>query len=92
MDKIVVNRTVYSLLDFIGDVGGLHAALFFLFSFVFMMCSANGFDNFLISLLFKAEKPDGSKWNEAFKFATTGQAIDHNRLNCCGQLFLKIKK
>ena len=68
MDRMFVQRSVYSVLNFMSDIGGLHAALFVLFGFLFMFVSVNAFDNFLVSLLFRAEKPDGSMWTDAFKF------------------------
>ena len=82
LDLTVVEREVYTILDFIGDIGGLQAALLGIFGFIFLFFSVNGFENYLVSLLFRAEKPDGSTWNDAFKYKSTGQEVDHNRLYC----------
>ena len=57
-----------------------------IFSVLIMFFSINAFENFLVTYLFKAEKPDGSTWNDAYKYQSTGQEIDDNRLSCCRQL------
>ena len=79
------------MLDWIGDVGGLQAALALIFGFFYIFFSINVFENFMVSQLFRAEKPEGSAWNDAFKYQATGQPIYHTRLWCIRTLFMKCR-
>ena len=72
LNRISVDRSVYTVLDFIGDIGGLQAALMVFFGTFFAFCTVNAFENQFVSYLFKAEKPDGTFWNDAFKYQSTG--------------------
>ena len=89
MDLITFERTVYSTLDMFGDVGGLQAALLIILGSVYGIFTTNEFENWLVTNLFRAEKPEGSKFNEAFKFKETGQEIKQNKLSCTRLLFSK---
>jgi len=55
-EQKVYKRKVYSLLDMIGDVGGLHEALFLLGSFLLHSYNACMFDLALVGNLFKFQK------------------------------------
>ena len=72
MSRYYIDRSVYTVLDYIGDVGGLQAALMIVFGIFFMFCTVNAFENYLVSQLFRAEKPDGTRWTDAFTYKDTG--------------------
>ena len=48
LDRLYIDRAVYTALDFIGDVGGLQAALMIVFGILFTMSTVNAFDNWLV--------------------------------------------
>ena len=64
LDKTVIERTVYTSLDLLGDVGGLMGTLFGVGSILMMFITGNGLNYMLISYMFKEEtdtKLDRSK-------------------------------
>ena len=88
----VIYRRSNPIVDLVASFGGLQAALVMLLGVFYKLWTVNEFDNWLVENLFKAEKPEGSHWNDAFKFKETGQPIYSSRLNCCGQLCGKCLK
>ena len=48
-----IDRDVYSVLDWIGDVGGLNEGLVILFSMLIGLANFNSFDHYLIEGLYK---------------------------------------
>ena len=57
---MLYSRAVYTLLDLLGDVGGLTDALKLIGSIVVAVLSDGGFSNYLISKLFYKYKKDGN--------------------------------
>ena len=55
-EQKLYKRKVYSLLDMMGDIGGLHDALFLLASFLIGSYNASMFDLALVRKLFKFQK------------------------------------
>ena len=53
MDKYRIERTVYTSLDWLGDVGGLMEILFVIGSFPIMLLEGNGFKFLLLKSIFK---------------------------------------
>ena len=54
-NKYIIERTVYTSLDWLGDVGGLMGILFSLGSFIMMFISGNGLNYMLLSHMFNLE-------------------------------------
>ena len=53
LDLTFIDRKVYSILDFLGDVGGLGQALFFMGSFFLAILQYNKLDSLLVNELFR---------------------------------------
>ena len=53
LNEIHIEREVYGLLDLLGDVGGLGEAVFILFAIAVNLKSFKGFENFMVSHLYK---------------------------------------
>ena len=49
MDRISICRDAYTVLDLMSAVGGLTAALYIIFAFLFLFFSVNNFDNFMVT-------------------------------------------
>ena len=47
-----IDRDVYSILDWVGDLGGLSEGLVIILSFVFGLTQFNSFEHFLIERLY----------------------------------------
>ena len=52
LDKILINRQVYNVLDMLGDIGGLQYALIIILTFIVMLFNFNATENFLVSEMF----------------------------------------
>ena len=53
LDKILINRQVYNVLDMLGDIGGLQYALIIILTFIVMLFNLNTTENFLVSEMFQ---------------------------------------
>ena len=53
LDLTYIDRKVYSVLDLLGDVGGLGEALFFMGSFLLAILKYNKLDSILVNELFR---------------------------------------
>ena len=53
LDKILINRQVYNVLDMLGDIGGLQYALIIILTFIVMLFNFNETENFLVSEMFQ---------------------------------------
>ena len=60
MDLNVVHyeRNVYTFFDMLSDVGGLNGILVTILAMFATLWNYNSFDNFMVSRLFKIQKPD----------------------------------
>ena len=58
LNEIHIAREVYGLLDLLGDVGGLGEAVFILFAIAVNLKSFKGFENFMVSHLYKTKPED----------------------------------
>jgi len=58
LDKLVVNRQTYSLLDWMGDLGGLFDALYIFCNFIVMPVSVFNLQATLMSRLFRQRPSD----------------------------------
>ena len=59
-----VDRDVYSILDWIGDVGGLFEGLYLIFTMLIFIFKFNDFQHFLIELLYKKSLEEDQEENE----------------------------
>ena len=57
LDKIIIERTAYGILDMLGDVGGLNDALKAIAGFFIAILQYNVFENYMVSLMYKEQKP-----------------------------------
>ena len=57
---VVTDRQVYSVLDWLGDIGGLVESLFFIGGIVLMVFNYTYFDFLITSHLFKVRSKDES--------------------------------
>ena len=53
LDLTVINRQVYSVLDWLGDTGGLGEALFFIGSAVLFILNHAQFDSLMVRNLYR---------------------------------------
>ena len=58
LNKQSIDRTVYTLLDWLGDVGGLQGIIFDIGGFLLMFISGNGLTYLLLSSLFKEQSDE----------------------------------
>ena len=59
-----VDRDVYSILDWIGDVGGLNEGLYLMFKMLLVFFQYNDFQHFLIERLYKKPSEQDQEDNE----------------------------
>ena len=52
LDKVIIKRSVYNVLDMLGDIGGLQFALIIILTFALMLLQFNKMDNYLVSEMF----------------------------------------
>ena len=58
LDLTVIDRQVYNVLDFLGDIGGLAEALIYIFSFILAILNYEKFTTMLNRHLYRTrEKP-----------------------------------
>ena len=57
LDKVNIERTAYGILDMLGDVGGVTEAFFAIGTFIISIVQYQVFDNYLVSHLYKEQKP-----------------------------------
>ena len=58
LDFTVTDRQVYSVLDWLGDIGGLVEALFFIGGTVLIFFNYTHFDSLIVRNLYKVRKKD----------------------------------
>ena len=58
LDKVVTERTVYSYLDWVGDIGGLNDGLRIFFYLIASILNYNFYQSYLISHLFRIDEND----------------------------------
>ena len=58
LDKHVITREHFSVLDLLGDIGGVQAILISLIQFILFFLNYHHFDQFMASKLFKIKKPE----------------------------------
>ena len=66
LDKYEINRTVYTSLDMLGDIGGLLGILFDIGSILIMFITGNGLNYLLISHIFKEETDTSFEHSQGF--------------------------
>ena len=57
LDLTVIDRQVYNVLDWIGDIGGLGEGCFFISTMLLSVIHFGALDNMIISELFRVEEP-----------------------------------
>ena len=87
LDLIVTERTVYSYLDWVGDIGGLNDGLRIFFVVIASILNYNFYQSYLISHLFRIDENDplnlSKKFNrrmtvsEKMKFGTESLVSEH---------------
>ena len=56
LNKMKIDREVYNLFDWLGDIGGLEAALILILGYVNSFVNYEAFEDFLVSKLFRPSK------------------------------------
>lgn len=64
LDLHRVDRDVYSILDWIGDIGGLREGLVIIFVGIFGLLKFHSFEHFMIEHLYSKNKSKKSKTGE----------------------------
>ena len=59
LDLIVIDRQVYSFLDWLGDIGGLGEACFFIGGAMVMIFNKDQFNSLLVSAMFRVKNTNG---------------------------------
>ena len=69
LDRNIVLRENYNVLDFLGDIGGVQALLISLVQFMLVFINYGHFDQFMASKLYKIKKPadEDEKIKQYFK-------------------------
>ena len=62
MDKVIYSRTTYSLLEWLGDVGGVFDALYLIFRFILAPIAAHNMSATLMSHLIRERPSDTDKF------------------------------
>ena len=57
MNQIVIARDSYKFLDLLSDLGGMQGILFSLIGYFIAFWNYNMLDNFMVTRLYKIEKP-----------------------------------
>ena len=65
LNFVVIDRQVYSVLDWLGDIGGLVESLFFIGGIVLMVFNYTHFDFLINSHLFRIRSKDESNQNKS---------------------------
>ena len=52
MNHYVITKEIYTVLDFIADVGALQYGLFLVLAFLLTLLQFQAMDNFMVSLMF----------------------------------------
>ena len=58
MDQLVIERSGYTLLDVLSDIGGIQGILISGISFILSILNHNHLDNYLVAKLFKSESAE----------------------------------
>ena len=58
LDIMHYERSVYTMLELISDVGGFNGALILLLALLSQIWNFNNFENFMVTRLFKIKKPE----------------------------------
>ena len=58
---IVIAREGYTVLDLLSDIGGIQSLIYSFLALVLSFLNYNYFDDFMITRLFRLEKPDVEK-------------------------------
>ena len=61
LDLIVIDRQVYSFLDWLGDIGGLGEACLFIGGTFVLIFSKDKFDSTLVSAMFRAKDKNSNE-------------------------------
>jgi len=56
-DLIINKRSIYNVLDFLGDVGGLREALLAIGQLVLLLCGQSSLSGYLVSKVFQTPGP-----------------------------------
>ena len=56
LNKMKIDREVYNLFDWLGDLGGLKTALIIILGYVNTLINKDTFEDFLVSKLFRPSK------------------------------------
>ena len=97
LDKHVILRENYNILDLLGDVGGVQAILISFFQFILYLTNYHHFDTFMASKLYKIKKLEDEEQkkktyferSDYFKPGKFRNLCDfmldslHDRLKCC---------
>ena len=79
LDLRVIQRTGYTVLDIMSDVGGLQSVLFSGISLFLAMCSYNAIDNYLVSRLYRLE----SKQDISQRVCCLSRCLPKRVKSCC---------
>ena len=61
MNQKVIARDGYTFMDFLSDVGGMQGLLLSGIGYLIAICNYNMFDNFMVTRLYKLDKPKEEK-------------------------------
>ena len=82
LDKDVILRENYNILDLLGEVGGVQAILISFFQFILYFTNYHHFDSFMASKLYKIKKPE----DEEQKSKTYFERSDYFKPGKCRNL------
>ena len=77
-----VDRDVYSILDWIGDVGGLNEGLYLFFKMILVFFQFNDFQHFLIEKLY-TKPPEESGSDSASHLSVSKTSLLRQKINAC---------
>ena len=89
LDRKLIKRMCYSLLELMSDVGGMIGILMVFLSSIVSCFNYNNFDNYMVSRLFKIKKLD-SEANLSNQYFQRADFIDPSNYNNFLEYFLSI--
>ena len=90
---VVTDRQVYSVLDWLGDIGGLETALMLILGYMNSFVNYEAFEDFLVSKLFRPSKNHSSHAMFSMGFSTgiRSEILNPKKNGCLMKRWHKVK-
>ena len=90
-----IDREVYNMLDWLGDLGGLKEAMMLILAFIFATVKYGAFENFLVEKLYRSQtrkdrfsvSAQNTKPDDIYFSMHEGKKLKRSKVNCITQRF-----